>query len=84
MKRNLKKLAGVFSKAVHEYSLKHSVSLLEACLFQCEEFGIEPESLTKYMTKELHQMITDEASKNKLIKAQYRKQDQLNEFFKSS
>lgn len=81
MKRNLKKLSTVFSRTVHEYSIAHSITLLESAIIQAGEFGIELEHVPKYLTKELIQRLTVEVSNLKLLKRENRHQENLNVFF---
>lgn len=81
MKRNLKKLSAVFSQAVHQMAQKDSIPLVEAAVHQCEIFNIDQDSLHKYLTPSLVELIKVECSKLKMLKPSGRVSDSMKQFF---
>lgn len=82
MKRNLKRLATIFSRAIHERHVKTSHSLIECALEEAEVFGIEQTEIPKFLTPEILALFHIEATKMKQLKPEARDKNMLAEFFK--
>lgn len=84
MKRNLKKLATVFSRAIHERAIKEKISFVESALAESDVFGIDHTEIPKYLTPEILALFHFEATRMKQIKPEAREKSMLAEFFEAS
>lgn len=82
MKRNLKRLATVFSRAIHERHVKTGHTMIESALEEAEVFGLEQTEIPKYLTPEVLALFHLEATKMRLLKTDARDKNMLAEFFK--
>lgn len=72
MKRNLKRLAAVFSRAVHERSIREKTPLSESAIAEADIFGIDHAEVPKYLTLQLLDLFKLEAIRLKQIKQAFR------------
>lgn len=68
MKKDHEDLKTVFSRTVHEQSIKLNQPIIETIGSLLEEFGIEQEDVGKYVTEHLKQLLRAECEKNFLFR----------------